>query len=237
MFKVLFGVVFVVACFFNVVAASAIDVYPLEANLGVNNRFQDIKVYNVGSDTAYVQAQIIRVENPGLPNQTLVPLEDNPFQVGLIVTPNKMVIPANQMRLARVLYIGDSPKDNDVVYKVTLSPVSGQLIPLGSLQNVNAGVELIISYGINVFIRPLVPQPQILMIRAGQDLLVKNMGNTNVLLGSCQQCDVATKQCQDISLTKRVYVGMSFHYHLPQSVLVSCKQVFTDQLVKDVRSN
>lgn len=217
--------------------ASSIDVYPLEADLSLQNRFQDVKVYNVGTDTAYVQVQIVRVDNPGLPNQQLVPLEDNPFQVGLIVTPDKMVIPVNQMRIARILYIGDPPKNNDVVYKVTLAPVSGQLIPLGSVKNVNAGVELIVSYGINVFIRPLVPMPKVAMVRTDQDLLVQNTGNTNVLLSSCQQCDASGKNCQNVSLTKRLYVGMGFHYHLPQAVPIACKQVFASESVISVKSN
>jgi hypothetical protein len=124
---------FGLSLFSTISYASAIDVYPLEANLSVTNRFQDIKVFNTGNDTAYVEININLVKNPGLPNQTLVPLQDNPFQVGLIVTPNKMVIPVHQMRIARILYIGDPAKNNDVVYKVRVAPVSGQLIPVGNL--------------------------------------------------------------------------------------------------------
>lgn len=217
--------------------ASAINVYPLEADLSFKDRYQDIKVINVGTDTAYVEVQIDLVQNPGLPNQKLLPLQDNPYQVGLIVTPNKMVIPVHQMRLARILYIGDPPTNNDVVYKVRIAPVSGQLVPVGNLnKNVAAGVDLIIAYSINVFIRPIAPAPKLVLLREGTDLTLKNVGNTNFLVGSCKQC--AGKNCgKGIVLSKRMYVGETAHYTLPVAQSVMCEQIFEDQPAVKVSSN
>lgn len=216
--------------------ASAIDVYPLEANLSFDSRYQDIKVYNVGSDTAYVKVDINLVENPGLPNQKLIPLQDDPYRVGLIVTPNKMVIPVHQMRLARILYIGEPPTNNDVVYKVKISPVAGELIPVGNLgKNVAAGVDLIIAYSINVFIRPLKPAPKLTLVRKDQDLTLQNIGNTNLLVGTCKQC--IGKNCKSEVLSKRMYVGETYHYTLPLAAPVTCDQIFEDQPAVRVKSN
>lgn len=216
--------------------ASAINVYPLEADLSMTHRFEDVKVFNTGNDTAYVEISINRVKNPGLPSQSLIPLQDNPFQVGLIVTPNKMVIPVHQMRIARILYIGDPAKDNDVVYKVRIAPVSGQLIAIGNLDSkVAAGVDLIIAYSINVFVRPIKPILKLVLERKQNQLTIENTGNTNLLLGNCKQC--TGSNCQQFTMSKRIYVGATVHYTLPVAMPVICEQLFEDHAATQVSSN
>lgn len=165
--------------------ASSISVYPMSADLTEQNRYQDVQVQNTGSDTAYVAITIYLINNPGMPNQSVTKLSDNPYQVGLIVTPNKMVIPQGQMRIARILYIGQ-PLSTDAIYEVKFTPVSGQLLAMGgSNQNVSAGLELIIAYGVGVTVRPAQLEPQVNATRDGTKLTLTNKGNTTVTIGNC----------------------------------------------------
>ncbi len=218
------------ALLYSAAFASTISVYPLAADITANTRFQDIQILNTGNTTAYVSTQIYRVDHPGTPAQTFTALSDNPYQVGLIVTPNKMVIPAGQMRIIRALYIGKSAA-SDVVYEVKLSPVSGQLVAIGSNdKDVSAGIQLIISYGVAVFVRPTTLIPDIEATRNGTALTLKNTGNTTVQIGNCKQCP-SLDQCNKVAtLAATLYPGNTFHYTLPANLPVLCtREVLQNQ--------
>lgn len=210
--------------------ASTISVYPLAADITASTRFQDLQVLNEGLDTAYVAIHIYRVNNPGMPDQSFTELADNPYQVGLIVTPNKMVIPTGQMRIARVLYISKSTS-SDIIYEVKFTPVSGQLVTVGPSenQNVNAGVQVIISYGVAIFVRPDQLIPSIDAKRQGTDLALTNAGNTTVEVGNCKQCQGSN--CTLIAtLATTLYPKNVYHYTLPQDLPVTCtKEVLQNQ--------
>jgi P pilus assembly chaperone PapD len=205
------------------VFASAIAVEPLEVDLNPVNRYQDIQVHNIGSDTAYVQVSVARIDQPGLPTQTLVQLNDNPYQVGLIVTPSKVVIPVGQTRIVRVLYVGEPPT-SDIVYHLKIAPVSGQLIALYSGTNkLNAGVQLIVAYGVSVYARPLKLNPQVVAQRDGKDLTLSNTGNTSVLITLCKQCSGTT--CQAVpDLLQRLFPGNIVHLNLPKDAPIQCQE-------------
>jgi len=216
---------------------SAINVYPLDLDVNYQSRFHDVQVYNVGNDKAYVALNIALVKHPGLPDQQEIPLQDNPYQVGLIVTPNKMVIPPGQMRMARMLYIGQPPEE-DLVYKVRIAPATGQYVVISNNNGVNAGVNVIIAYSVNVFVRPLKPLVKMSLVRQGQDLRFENQGNTNVLIGYCQQCPTQDpKHCTSFDVSKRIYARETYHYQLPSALPVTCNQYFENTPQAKISSN
>ena len=216
---------------------SAINVYPLELNLNYQDRFHDVEVYNIGKDKAYVNLDISLIEHPGLPEQKELPLEDNPYQVGLIVTPNKMVIPPGQMRIARMLFIGEPPKQ-DLMYKVRIAPATGQYMAVSDRKGVVAGVNVIIAYSVNVYMRPLKPVVKVTITRIDHDLIFNNQGNTNVLIGNCQQCpDKNPENCKNFGLSKRIYAGAVYHYQVPELLPVTCEQFFEDSPETKLISN
>ena len=212
--------------------ASAIAVNPLAVDLNVQNRYQDIQVHNVGNSTAYVKIEVERIDHPGQPDQTFTELNDNPYQIGLIVTPSKVVIPVGQTRIMRALYVG-SPPTSDVIYRITIAPVSGDLIAMYSGQTkLSAGMQLIIAYGVTIYARPLILEPHITAVRKGTALSLTNTGNTSVLIASCKQCN-AKNICLPVpSVAKRLYPGNHFEATLPEDAPLQCTEgVLQDQFV------
>ncbi len=204
--------------------ASAIAVSPLSVDLSPEARYQDIQVRNVGTDTAYVRVDVARIQNPGQANQTLIQLNDNPYQIGLIVTPSKVVIPVGQTRIVRVLYVGQPPV-SDVVYRVKISPVTGELVALyAGKQQLSAGVQLVIAYGVSVYARPLKLQPQAVAKRVGTSLTLSNTGNTSVLITLCKQC-TASGSCQSLpDLVKRLFPGNVAQLSLQKAGPLQCQE-------------
>lgn len=214
------------AVFWQGLEASSISVDPLVADLSYNNRYQDIMVHNVGNDTAYVALQIFRLDNPGLPTQKFTLLEDNPYQIGLIATPNKLIVPMGQTRIIRALYIGPPPQ-SDVVYQVVVKPVTGQLVAVQSgAKDVNTGVQVIIAYGVTLYVRPAVLNPKMKAVRTGTSLSLSNVGNTTVQIGHCRQCtDASGKQCQIVpKLGKTLYPGNVWNFTLPAAAPLLCEE-------------
>ncbi len=226
--RIFFKVVSVMflSLFFQCLHASAISVEPMIADLNYENRFQDIMVQNVGSDTAYVELQIYRLDNPGLPTQKFVALEDNPLQVGLIATPSKLIVPANQTRIVRALYLG-APPTSDIVYQVVIKPVTGQLVALASPSSkVTTGVQVIIAYGVTLYVRPVKLDHTIKAVRTGTALTLTNTGNTTVIVGECQQCTAADhKKCNTLSnLGKTLFPGNTWTDTLPAALPLTCQE-------------
>ena len=207
------------------VYASAIAVYPLELDLSPQTRYQDIQVHNMGNDTAYVKIDVARIQNPGQASQSLVHLQDNPYQVGLIVTPSKLVIPVGQTRIVRVLYVGQPPT-SDVLYRVEVSPVTGQLVAMYSgNKQLSAGVQLIIAYGVMVYARPAQLQPNVIAERNGMALTLRNTGNTSVFITSCKQCAPDGADCKVLpDLLKRLYPGGVAEMTLPKDGPLHCQE-------------
>jgi P pilus assembly chaperone PapD len=207
------------------VYASAISVYPLEVDLNLQSRYYDIQVHNVGNDTAYVKIAVERINHPGQPNQTLTELKDNPYQIGLIVTPSKVVIPVGQTRIVRVLYVGQPPV-SDVVYHVKITPVTGQLVAMYSgAKQLDAGVQLIIAYGVSVYARPLHLNPHITAVRYGTALTLSNTGNTSVLITLCKQCASDGTHCEPLpSLLKRLFPGSVAQIILQKEGPLECQE-------------
>ncbi len=213
--------------------ASSISVDPLEVDLSESTRYQDIQVHNVGNDIAYVAVDVARIDHPGEPNQTAVELNDNPYQIGLIVTPSKLVIPVGQTRIIRALYVG-KPQNQDVIYRIKVTPVTGQLVALYSGNKaLNAGVHVVIAYGIVVYARPVQLEPKVTVLRQGTDLTLTNSGNTSVLIGMCKQCPAGASSCKPLpDLVKRLFPGNQVQVTLPLAAPLKCEEeVLQNQFV------
>ena len=213
--------------------ASAITVYPLSVDLNSETRYQDIQVHNVGNDTAYVKINVSKIQDPGQADQKLIQLQDNPYQIGLIVTPSKVVIPVGQTRIVRVLYVGE-PVTSDILYRVEISPVTGQLVSMYSGgKQLNAGVQLIIAYGVTVYARPLKLEPNVVAQRNGTSLSLHNTGNTSVLITLCKQCETDETHCTALpDLIKRLFPGSAVEVSLPKDGPLQCQEeIVRDQFV------
>jgi P pilus assembly chaperone PapD len=196
--------------------ASEISISPMVVDFAPKQAFQDITINNVGDDKAYVVIKIERVDNAGMPNQTMVQSAGNPMQFGLTASLTKMVIPVGQSRMVRLLsLVRNNPQD--MIYRVIIAPVAGEAEMTGADQagHVDTGMEIRIDYSALAILRPANPEPVINFTRKGKEITITNTGNTNALIYSYQQCPTG-QACEKLQLPeKRLYAGNTWTFSMP----------------------
>ena len=202
----------------NLGLASSITVNPLTVVFEtLEERYKDVKIFNTGEDVAYVNIELSKVVNPGTDDKQFIQMKADPIAFGLVVTPNKLIIPKGQSRIVRLMrLLKDNPVDG--VYQIKIVPVTGDLQAVKDGQdNVIAGVKVVVGYNVSVRILPLHPSVDLTFNRQGTTVTIKNDGNTSVLLSDGSQCHQeqgAEKVCQELPV-KRVYAESSWQLKLP----------------------
>ena len=197
--------------------ASAISVLPIIANISAKQHYTDIKVVNAGKSTAYVTISVARLLHPGTAQQRIEKLEGNPRSVGLVASPNKVIIPVGQTRRVRLLSLLRNPlKESD--YIVTVKPVQGELESYRNPKTkVKMGIEVILAYAIHAFVRPVNAKPNLVFKQNAHHLTVRNTGNSNILLSFVIQCapkSHSPKKCVKLP-GRRMYPGNVWQLKLP----------------------
>ncbi len=208
--------VFVLLCILLAISTS-----PVSANMVISEAIlhfepgkplrKDIEIENVGNETMYIQVEPMIVRQPGTENEKREIFKD-PREAGLLVTPNKIVIPPKGRKLVRFVVL-KQPKDKDTVYRVNFRPVSNGLVS----EKEQIGVKIVIAYQVLVLVQPPKPEPNLVVKREGKRLKFKNNGNTNVLLREGKQCpsDDATEDECEILRGNRIYAGNEWTVELP----------------------
>jgi P pilus assembly chaperone PapD len=226
---------FIFSCIFggltSFALAAQINVTPLSMDFTpTGEKFADISVMNTSQDMAYVKVELTRVDHPGMPNQTTVSLQNNPEDFGLVASPTKLAIPAQQLRRVRILPL---IKDNteDVYYQVKITPVSGELQSLLSPDKaIAAGVQIIVGYEVKVFVRPQKAQAIVSINRIGNQVTVTNTGNSNVLLYNGQQCNATATACTPLANpAHRLFAGNTWSFTLDHVGPVEFTETFLGQ--------
>ena len=159
---------------------------------------QDVEVWNKGSDRSYVAVEPSEIMNPGTPAETR---HDNPDpeQLGLLVSPARMILEGGQRKLIRIAEIG-APPERERVYRVTVKPVVG---PITATQS---GLKVLVGYDMLVLVRPAHPQANVSFTRSADGGTFRNDGNVSVELIAGRQCDASGKSCSELP-GKRLYAG------------------------------
>lgn len=159
----------------------------------------------------YITAGAQRVLNPGTARQTIEPTED------LVVSPRRFELEPGGERTLRLLLKKPAASD-EVVYRIVLLPQADsferQIIDVkmnGELRKVDVITGLVM----NVVSRPAQPSLKITWKVDGEELIVTNAGNTEVLLESGQFCPEEQEQCYPVP-SKRLYAGNSFGLRVPE---------------------
>jgi hypothetical protein len=218
--------------------AAQINVTPLSIDFTPKgDKFSDISVMNVSQDMAYVQINISRIDNPGMPNQKTVSITNDPQSFGLIASPTKLAIPAQQLRRVRLLPLIHN-NTQDVYYQVKITPVTGELESILSPNKaIQAGFQIIVGYETKVFIRPPNAQAVVSINRTSNEVTVKNTGNSNVLLYGGQQCDAAHKVCTPIATpAHRLFAGNTWEFSVENAAPVEFTEKFLAQ-TQTLKSN
>ena len=170
---------------------------------------KDVEVQNPSSENLYVEITPAIVSEPGTENEERIAITD-PRESGLLVTPNKIVVPPGGRKLVRLVSL-EPLGDKERVYRVTFKPV------VGDLESEQIGIKILIGYEVLLLMQPAAPEPNLVVKRDGKTLSFANKGNTNVLLREGKQCPSSSSNsdnCESLR-GKRLYPGNSWSIELP----------------------
>ena len=179
-----------------VAPAFGLVITPLVVNITPgNSAFADIHLLNEDKDhKVYVRVTTQRLLNPGAPHPKWQTLREDPFAFGLSTSRNNLVMAPNSRQVVRVTSLKKADQQ-DRVYRLTIVPLFGNIeAPRPRAHEVVHQINLHVGYRVWVFVRPLVTKRSVSMKQTGKRLVVKNTGNTLVLLHDGIQCDKAGKQ-------------------------------------------
>lgn len=173
---------------------------------------QDVVVMNQGDTNAYIEVTPYRVDRPGTANEKKIQIH-NPKELGLLVSPNKLIIPPKQHRVLRIIQLSQSLKE-DEIYRITVAPIPNKLLPVETkdINDRKMGVRVVLAYGILAIVRPEQMRPQLLVKRQGKNLLIENKGNTNIVIVGGEQC--LNDNCFQLP-SRRIYAGNRWEVGLP----------------------
>jgi P pilus assembly chaperone PapD len=166
---------------------------------------QDIEIVNNGEDTAFIVVEPARIEQPGSTEEQRITARD-PNELGLLVTPNRLVLEPGERKLVRIAVI-EPAAVVDRIYRVTVKPV------LGEVRATETSLKLLVGYDVLVIVRPGGAAPDLNFQRQGRRVIVTNNGNTNALLSEGRQCDPSGGNCTDLP-SKRLYAGARWELEL-----------------------
>lgn len=158
----------------------------------------DIDISNNGHDRLYVAVEPREILGAGTAHETATTSPD-PENLGLLVSPERLILEPGQHRLLRIASIAP-PGDRERVYRVTVKPVIGAIVPDSS------GLKILVGYDLLVLVRPPTVEPRVTGTRSGDTLTLHNAGNVSVQLVDGKQCAASVGKC-DALPDARLYVG------------------------------
>ena len=176
---------------------------------------EDLEIQNVSEDPLYIQVTPKIVNHPGTEQQSRE-LFDNPKEAGLLVSPNKLVVPPNGRKLLRFVNLNPHSSE-EKVYRVSITPVVGELTAKST------GVKIMIGYEVLVIVHPVDGHIDITHQRTDNKLTLSNHGTQNVLLRKGMQCPEGVEdenECHQLP-GKRLYPGNSWTVDLASDQAVT----------------
>lgn len=171
-------------------------------------RQRDIEVVSREKDDQFVATQVIVVDHPGAADEKRIE-EKNPEKSGLLITPGKMVLPANSRKTIRFLLLKPEA-ETDRIYRVVIKPVVKGV----EGGNSRVALKILVGYEALVIVRPKNPHIDLTADRQGNQLTITNKGNTNAYLQSGEQCNATGGDCKQLNIA-RIYAGQRWSTTLP----------------------
>lgn len=179
----------------------------LQAN---NKKRKDIEIWNNTDERSYVMITPAEIVNPGRPTEKRL-VEPDPEKLGLLVSPNRMILEPGQHKLIRIATISPAP-NQDRIYRVTVKPV------VGGVSGDQSGLKVLVGYDVLVIVRPSTQVQKVVGYREGRTLVVRNEGNTSAELLNGKQCG-SPGNCTTLP-GKRLYAGAEWKQVLPSDDMV-----------------
>lgn len=163
------------------------------------------RVRNAGDSTAFVRVSVSEVtfSASGEPQEKITgaaSLGQKQAGAALVVSPARLIIPAGGMQAARLMYLGQ--RDRERYFRVRFVPVAPEekegFSPENAAeyqQSVSAGVTMLMGYGALLFVAPKQPRFHTDVLEEGQKIIVRNNGNTTVVLVDFHACETGGNEC------------------------------------------
>lgn len=177
-------------------ASADISITPAVVVFDARDADNTIVVTNDGKDLAFVTARVRSVDAPGESDEKLR-YDPNPAALGLLATPNRMVLEPGERRAIRLLAMYPAGAA-DRVWRVHIAP------SIGKLKEGETGVAFAIAYDALIIQRAAEAQPAVRGTRSGKLLTLTNRGNSFAMISAIEQCRGGA--CTRLP-AKRLYAG------------------------------
>ncbi len=188
-------------------AAMAGAVHAAAPNIHVGAMFEYVepgrstllkRVRNSGDATAFVRVQIteVRYGSDGRPAEVEIDtVQAAGGGTSLVSSPSRLIVPANGQQATRLLYQGD--REQERYYRVRFVPVLPQSLDEFALSDaesadyrdgLSAGVNVLTGYGVFVIVHPHQAHYDLRTEAADDHFLLRNAGNTTVVLDDMREC-------------------------------------------------
>ncbi|MGN6690202.1 MAG: hypothetical protein ACTHJU_04605 [Sphingopyxis sp.] len=150
----------------------------------------DLVVRNESKDKYYVTVSTSEIVNPGTAEEVRKP-GSNPEELGLLVTPGRMILEPGQMRAIRIVSLNEGLA-KDRVYRVNVTPQIGEVSASSTATDSRGlAIKLLAAFDVLVTVRPEKKDATLAARRDGNFLDLTSVGNSNVLLLDGQICPAA----------------------------------------------
>lgn len=173
---------------------------------------KDITLINHGNQPLYLEINTYRITKFGSRNEELKSFPD-PKKVGLVVSPRRMILNPTARKKIRVVRLKKSIK-TDHAWRIEIKPIKPKIIAGTS------GIVIQIGYKALVIARPENAKGILTGQRNGNQLVVKNTGNTNNVLREGKQCNNFGKNCKKVR-GRRIWPNSSWTTKLPYNTKVT----------------
>lgn len=141
----------------------------------------DLVVRNESDDIYYITVTPAEITAPGTDAQKRETHAD-PEELGLLVTPNRLVLRPEEMRAIRIVSLNQD-LETDRVYRVNITPQIGEIsYDQEAVENRGLALKLLAAFDVLVTVRPDGGRPELVAIRDGDGIELRNEGNSNLLL-------------------------------------------------------
>lgn len=156
----------------------------------------DLVVRNESPDVYYITVTASEILAPGTPTEERKVLTD-PEALGLLVTPNRLVLRPDEMRAIRVVSL-NADLATDRIYRVNVTPQIGELSLADEAgQDRGIALKLLAAFDVLVTVRPKASESSLRARRMGSTLRLVNEGNTNLLLLQGSVCPASGNSLSD----------------------------------------
>lgn len=169
----------------------------------------DVVIRNDSEERYYVTVTVAEIRAPGTEQEERVAVAD-PEALGLLVTPNRLVLEPGALRSIRLVSLNETLTE-DRVYRVLISPQLGALQVDETVEPDTQGIvmKLMAAYDVLVVAKPSEARANLVAERTSTEVVLRNDGNTSILIAEGQVCPAGVTEgdsCRAID-AKRMYAG------------------------------